>query len=878
MSEDRRRWPLSPGQLGIWYGQRLNPDNVFVMSEYLEIHGPVDVALFEEALRRTVLEAETVQVRFTEDADGVWQFLAPDPHLRFFDHTDRADPVGDAVAWMDDDLYRPMDLENGPLSVDALFEVAPDRFLYYQRNHHVIADGVSGRIFTDRLATVYSALVAGEEPPPSPFATLQQYLDDDAAYRASDAYRRDQEHWRARLADRPAPVGLTSGVAPASARPARATAYVEPALMGRMKELTRANASTWPMALTAATAVYLHLVTGARTTPVGFPVMARKSKLLRETPGMVSNILALFVDVEPSATFLDVLRRTTVEARTTLKHQRYRQEDVLRDLGLVRGAGQLANVVVNIMPFDYNVTFGGHRVTAHNLSNGVIDDVEITAYDRSDGKPVRIDLDGNEFLYASDEVAGHLDRLLRLLDRLVAEPDRPLASFDLLDAAEREQALVGWNRTDAPLDDVADGVVRRVQGHARRTPEAVAVVDDRGATTYAELAARAGALTRRLWDAGVRRGDVVALPTAPGRDFVVSVLAVFGAGAAYVPVDSDAPIVRGRALLADSGARVVLASPEVAGYAADLADGDRLLLVGDEVADTWPEPVGAGDDLAYVLFTSGSTGKPKGAMVTHRGMVNHLLAKVEDCALSTTDTVVQNAPLTFDISIWQMLAPLLAGGTTRVVTRDLAADPRGLFDRADAERVADLEVEPSLLRAALDLWDADGGRPALSALRLLVATGEALPAEICARWLDAFPDVPLMNAYGPTECADDVTHAVITTPADVADGVPIGAALRNTRLYVLDDRLRPVPVGTPGELYVGGEGVGRGYLGDPGRTGVVFVADPFSPRPGRRMYRTGDYVARRPDGSLVFLERRDHQVKVRGHRIELGEVEAALAA
>ncbi|MFD0200425.1 MULTISPECIES: non-ribosomal peptide synthetase [Saccharothrix] len=875
MSEDRRRWPLSPGQLGIWYGQRLNPDNVFVMSEYLEIHGSVDVALFEEALRRTVLEAETVQVRFTEDADGVWQFLAPDPHLHFFDHTDRADPVGDAVAWMDDDLYRPMDLENGPLSVDALFKVAPDRFLYYQRNHHVIADGVSGRIFTDRLATVYSALVAGEEVPPGAFATLQQYLDDDAAYRASDAYRRDQEHWRTRLADRPAPVGLTSGTAPASARPARATAVVDPALMDRMKELTRAHASTWPMALTAATAVYLHLVTGARTTPVGFPVMARKSKLLRDTPGMVSNILALFVDLDPAATFVDVLRRTTVEARNTLKHQRYRQEDVLRDLGLVRGAGQLANVVVNIMPFDYNVTFGGHPVTAHNLSNGVIDDVEITAYDRSDGKPVRIDLDGNEFLYGEAEVAGHLDRLLRLLERLLADPEAPLASFDLLDAAERDQALVGWNRTEAPLDD-ADGVVRRVQEHARRTPDAVALVDDEGPTTYAELAGRVAALTRRLWAAGVRRGDLVALPTAPGRDFVVSVLAVFGAGAAYVPVDADAPIARGRSLVADSGARLVLASPAVASFAAEL--GVDLLLVGGEASDEWPEPVGAGDDLAYVLFTSGSTGKPKGAMVTHRGMVNHLLTKVEDCRLSEVDTVVQNAPLTFDISIWQMLAPLMMGGTARIVARELAADPRGLFDRTDAERVAVLEVVPSLLRAALDLWDADGGRPGPASLRLLVATGEALPADLCTRWLDAFPGIPLMNAYGPTECADDVTHAFITSPDDVTDGVPIGSALRNTRLYVLDDRLRPVPVGTPGELYVGGEGVGRGYLGDPGRTGVVFVADPFTPRPGRRMYRTGDYVVRRADGSLVFLERRDHQVKVRGHRIELGEVEAVLAA
>ncbi|MEV4442682.1 amino acid adenylation domain-containing protein, partial [Streptomyces sp. NPDC049577] len=274
-----------------------------------------------------------------------------------------------------------------------------------------------------------------------------------------------------------------------------------------------------------------------------------------------------------------------------------------------------------------------------------------------------------------------------------------------------------------------------------------------------------------------------------------------------------------------------------------------------------------------MLYTSGSTGRPKGAMVHHRGMNNHLLAKVEDLALVSTDTVVQNAPLTFDVSVWQMLAPLVVGGRVLAVGQELAADAVGLFRLVARDGVTVLEVVPSLLRAALDSWDEGAEVPAPAALRHLVVTGEELPGELCRRWFARFPGIPVVNAYGPTECSDDVTHAVITEGADGTS--PIGRAIRNTRLYVLSDELQPVPVGVAGDLYVAGVGVGRGYLSDPARTAFTFVADPFA-ADGSRLYRTGDRVRYRPDGQLEFLGRRDAQVKIRGQRVELGEVEARL--
>jgi amino acid adenylation domain-containing protein len=278
--------------------------------------------------------------------------------------------------------------------------------------------------------------------------------------------------------------------------------------------------------------------------------------------------------------------------------------------------------------------------------------------------------------------------------------------------------------------------------------------------------------------------------------------------------------------------------------------------------------------LAYVIFTSGSTGEPKGAMIEQRGMVNHLFAKVRDLSLSSSDVVLQTAPQSFDIAVWQFLSARVVGGSTRVVPDEIAHDPAALVRELVAARATVVEVVPSQLRALLD---SPAAAQLPGSLRWMIATGEALPPGTCREWSTRFPDVPLVNAYGPTECSDDVTHAVFRAPEDHAS-TPIGRPIANTELYVLDTDGQLAPRGVPGELHVGGDGVGRGYLGDPVRTALAFVPDPFSGRAGARLYRTGDQVRWRPDGQLEFRGRRDFQVKLRGHRIELGDVEAALAS
>lgn len=443
-------------------------------------------------------------------------------------------------------------------------------------------------------------------------------------------------------------------------------------------------------------------------------------------------------------------------------------------------------------------------------------------------------------------------------------------------------------RTETVIPHVAS----RVWQLAATEPERIAITDRAGDMSYSALAANAGALAARLRDLDVRRGDMVAILGERSAALIAGVLGVLAAGAAYIPLDSRAPAARKRALLETARIRHLLVAPDQAAMAAQLTEGARdpvhtMRLAGDADAgagrDGWETPgplpvVPAERDLAYVIFTSGSTGVPKGAMVEWRGLHNHLAAMVEELGLEGDDRIAFTAPLTFDISVWQMLAPLMAGARVCVFDQETLIDPEALGDKLVADRISVLQLVPSLLTACLDLWDARGVVPALDGrLRWLIVTGEELRAALGRRWLTKFPAIPLVNAYGPAECADDVTLAKVGGTGELTgERVPLGDPVMGNRLYVLDASLGKVTAGEGGELYVAGVGVGRGYLNSARQTAERFVACPFGGT-GDRMYRTGDMVRRRDDGALEFAGRVDEQVKVRGYRVELAEVDAALA-
>jgi surfactin family lipopeptide synthetase A len=451
-----------------------------------------------------------------------------------------------------------------------------------------------------------------------------------------------------------------------------------------------------------------------------------------------------------------------------------------------------------------------------------------------------------------------------------------MANLTLLNPQELD-LLNQWNSTqvDYPLDRCFSELFEQ---QVERTPDAIAVVCAEQQLTYQQLNARANRWARHLVELGVEAETIVALMGDRHIDFLTAILAVFKAGGAYLPLNPEHPIERTQQVLTQSRVSLLLAGSSLLDLEISIQtiDFDRLdrLEYSSENLDVRSTPT----NLAYVIYTSGSTGTPKGAMLEQRGMVNHLYAKVTDLKLTDRDCVAQTASQTFDISIWQFLVALLVGGSVEIINTELATDPTRLLAHVEQHQISILEIVPSLLRALLQQLEAGMEKSSLTGLRWLLLTGEPLPPVLAREWLAVYPQVPILNAYGPTECSDDVTHYPIDRPpaAEVVN-LPIGRAVSNTQLYVLDSELQILPIGVAGELYVGGAGVGRGYLHNPTLTAKAFIEHGINGGTPVRLYKTGDRARYLADGNIEFLGRIDYQVKIRGNRIELGEIETVLS-
>ncbi|MGW0330946.1 non-ribosomal peptide synthetase [Streptomyces sp. NPDC003011] len=472
---------------------------------------------------------------------------------------------------------------------------------------------------------------------------------------------------------------------------------------------------------------------------------------------------------------------------------------------------------------------------------------------------------------AAERVAGYH---LTAVDHLTREPDAPARAQGLLSAAEHHHQI---HALSGPAREVPDRRFHELFAEqAALRPHDIAAVHAGRSWTYEELNTRANRIAHALLARELGPEAVVAVVTERNLDWLAAVIGVFKAGAAYLPVEPHAPVDRMARTLDRGGCRLALTEPGGPGHLRQAApQGLELLDITAAYAERRPghDPgvAVAGGQLAYLYFTSGSTGEPKGAMCEHAGFLNHLLAKIEDQEMAAGDVVAQTAPQSFDISLWQLVAALVVGGRTLIVEQEAILDVDRYLHTVEQGEVSVLQVVPSYLEVVLNRLE-ESPRP-LPALRRVSVTGEALKKELAVRWFRRFPHIPLMNAYGLTETSDDTHHEVMTS-APAGDSVPLGRPVRNVAVYVVDERLRPVPLGAPGEIVFSGVCVGRGYVNDPERTAQAFVEDPH--RPGRRLYRSGDFGRHLPGGSLEFLGRRDAQIKIRGFRIEIGEIENQL--
>jgi len=847
---------LTEAQSGLWYAQRLAPDNPsFNTAHAVWIEGALDVVAFVAAANQAAAEAQAFALRFAEGENGQplqWHDAAHVPQLSLRDVSAEADPAAVARVAMQADRLASVDPSRDRISQQMLFDLGGQRWVWYLRVHHLAADGYGMALFSDRVCALY----AGREGEPLP--PLAGVLADDAAYRADPRRGLAGQWWREQLQGAPAGAGLAGTVAASD----DALRFVQP-LDASFRDLLLQTAARWmqpwPDVLAALSAEYLRRMSAAEEVVLGVPWMGRLGNASARVPAMVMNVLPLRV-AAGEGSVEDVVRGIGRQLSQGRKHGRYRGEQLRRDVGLVGAQQRLHGPLVNVQPFYRPLALPGVEATLEVLCTGPVDD--LTLGFRGDGQTLLdLEIEANPALYSRDDVQAHGTRLLHFVAAALQSPD--MADVPLATPEEAQRTVHGFNATAHALPETT--LVELLQQGMDRDPQATALVFGDAALDHGTLEARSFALAAQLRALGVGPGSVVAVALPRSPELVIALMAVLRAGAAYLPLDLAHPDERLARILASARPVCVLAEADVQARLGGVPVLAPTQWTALSFAAPWRQP--SPDDAAYVIYTSGSTGEPKGVVIEHRAIVNRLLWMREHYGFTADDRVLQKTPATFDVSVWEFFLPLLCGAALVLAAPEAHRDPTELARLIRSHEITTAHFVPSMLDAFLAAPASEGLQ-----LRRVFTSGEALDATLRDRFHGRV-QAELHNLYGPTEAAVDVSW----WPASAEDRsrpVPIGFPVWNTRLYVLDARMQPLPVGVPGDLYLGGVQLARGYLGRDDLTAERFLADPFLP--GERIYRTGDVARWRADGAVDYLGRSDHQVKLRGLRIELGEIKAAL--
>ncbi|WP_246221932.1 MULTISPECIES: amino acid adenylation domain-containing protein [Gordonia] len=862
--------PLTPAQRGMWFAENLSPDYSVNIAQYVDIqHAPggFDDRLFTEICELVGKQIQSPYVRITE-VDGVpmqYVDLDFDQHSQIIDLREDADPVAAAMTWMEAEYRRPVDLITDQFIVLILLRVADDRVFWYMRSHHIIVDGYAALSILRRIVDHYNAVRRGEQVVDvKPAATMAEIVDYENSYVTGTRRTTDREHWLERVQNLPERVTLSHvpTTAPLSFDNVVVSQALDASLQARLEATAKECRSSMAVVLTAAFSAFLGRMSGTDDIVMSLPVTGRSTAKIKRSGGMVSNILPIRLRDVSAQTVRELIGSAQLEMTGALRHQRYRSEDIKRDAGM-DGSSFGFGPRINMVFFDEPIAIDGAEVTYRILTSGILDDLLVNLYQSSPGAPLVVDLHGNPHLYTRVEIESHHRRFLAFVERMLNDLDAGVRDIELLlpgEAADLTALQTGpvraWDERSACDTDLLALFRARVAEH----PDRVAITDDTAEWTYAEFDALRRALGARLVADGVRPGDRVGVVLDRGIEQVVAIYAALTAGGAYVPLDPTSPEGRRRLVLDTAGPTKVI-------DAEYLAEIGFSAVPGEFGTDGPVIPRAA--RTAYVIFTSGSTGVPKGVNVSVAAVSNRLAWMQAHYPVGAGDAVLYKTPFTFDVSVGELFWPLQVGARMVIARAGGHRDPAYLRSLIVEREVTNVHFVPSMLDVFVDA--ATPGIPALPAsVRRVFTSGEGLPAGLAHRVVGE-SDAALINLYGPTEAAVEVTEYQVTGGEHA---IPIGRPVPNTRTYVLDAQLRRVPVGIAGELYLAGVQLADGYEAQSALTAERFVADPFVF--GERMYRTGDLVRWNVGGDLDYLGRTDFQVKIRGQRVELGEIEATL--
>lgn len=887
-SPDRPAWqtyPVSFAQERVWFMDRLLPGNSLynLYSEWRFTY-PVDLDVLQRTLDEVVRRHGSLRTTFASIDGEPVQIVAPTLNLNLplidLRRVPEDQREGESLRLSTEEAQRPFDLEQGPLIRTALLRLHDDEYVFLVTMHHIISDGWSIGLFWDEVLAIWTAFENGEE---SPLPELPiQYVDFASWQRTwltGMVLDTQLFYWKKQLSNLQV-LELPSDHARPMVQTAGGATYdvtFAPSLFSSLRILSEQQGVTRFMALLAAFQALLFRYSGQADIAVGTFIANRNRVETEPLIGFFVNTLVLRANVSADTAFTDFLaqvRNTTLDAYS---HQDLPFAKLVEELQPERDLSrnplfQVAFQLMNIPGQDQAALETGDSAPRVHRAGAMFD---LTFAVWECGSTLSGEIEYNSDLFDSLTIERIAANYQTLIAGILTNPAHRIGDLPLITKAERRQIIVDWNATSVD-DPGAETIASLFEAQARRTPEAVALVSEGQETTYRDLNRSANALARRLRALGVQQEDRIGLCVERGPELIAAMLAILKTGGAYVSLDLSYPRQRLAYMIENAGLRLLLTSKDLTSR---LNYGVPCMSVDDSGVPELSDGADLGfesepDNLAYLIYTSGSSGKPKGVLATHRGAVNRFTWMWRTYPFRRDEICCARTSLGFVDSVSEIFGPLLQGVPNVIISDNSLKDIPSLVDILSAHKVTRIVVVPSLLNAILETFDDLSSR--LPTLRYCFSSGEALPAGVLKRFRASLPHCALVNLYGSSEVAADVTYFE-TAPGLTSDSVPIGRPIANTQTYIVDSRLHPVPIGVWGELLIGGDGLARGYANEAAMTAERFLPNPFGYRPGTRLYKTGDRVRYLADGNIEFQGRLDQQVKIRGSRIELGEVEAVLA-